>query len=153
MHGAAEEAELPILVQLFATHELGRIPPEHRDFIESVAATHVLGVVSNLCAHPREWLASHPDAEVFAHLSPLVFSSEGRTIKPSARLFHRALDALPPGVSVVFAGDSLDRDIIPAKGLGLATVWIAPPGSAHPAADRVIATLPELATLPAERGS
>lgn len=153
MQGTAEEAELPILLQLFATHELGRIPPAHRDFIQSVAATHVLGVVSNLCAHPRDWLASHPDAEVFAHFRTLVFSSEGRTIKPSPRLFQRALDTLPPGAAVVFAGDSLERDIIPAKALGLTTVWIAPPGSAHPAADRVVTTLPELATLPVERGA
>jgi len=152
-YGAADPAEIPLLVQLVATHELGRIPPTHGNFLTSVAATHLLGVVSNLCAHPRDWLGTHPDANLFALFSIRVFSSEGRTIKPSPRLFQRALDGLPPGMSVVFAGDSLERDIIPAKALGLATVWIAPPGSSHSAADRVVATLPELANLPAEPGT
>ena len=32
-----------------------------------------------------------------------------------------------------------------AKALGLSTVWIAPRGSSHPAADWVVQSLPELA--------
>jgi putative hydrolase of the HAD superfamily len=79
----------------------------------------------------------------------IVFSSEGRTIKPSHTLCQRALADLPPGATVLFAGDSLDRDIIPAKALGMDTAWIAPAGSSHPAADIVIEGLPDLAVAPA----
>ena len=72
---------------------------------------------------------------------------EGRTIKSSPTLFRRALADLSPDATVLFAGDSLDRDIIPAKALGMDTAWIAPPGSAHPAADIVIESLPDLACV------
>jgi FMN phosphatase YigB (HAD superfamily) len=77
----------------------------------------------------------------------VVLSSEGRTIKPSLTLCQRALATLPTGGTVLFAGDSLEPDILPAKALGLGTVWIAPAGSAHPAADVVIESLPDLAAV------
>ena len=41
-------------------------------------------------------------------------------------------------------GDSLDRDIRPARSLGLQTAWIAPAGAAAREADVVIASLPDL---------
>ena len=52
--------------------------------------------------------------------------------------------SLGPVAGVLFVGDSLERDIVPAKALGLATAWIAPAGSMHPAADVVVETLPDL---------
>jgi putative hydrolase of the HAD superfamily len=90
-------------------------------------------------------LPGHPDAETFRLFTALVFSSEGRSIKPSPAIFRRALGHFPSTTAMLFIGDSLERDVIPAKALGLSTVWIAPPGSAHPAADRVVERLPDLA--------
>ena len=144
-YGHAEDADIPILERIFAAHELGRVPPEHQTFLRQVARTHRLGVVSNLCSHPDLWLSEHPDAETFRLFTALVYSSEGRSIKPSPALFRRALSHFPGTAAIVLIGDSLDRDVIPAKALGLSTVWIAPSGSAHPAADRVVERLPDLA--------
>jgi FMN phosphatase YigB (HAD superfamily) len=45
---------------------------------------------------------------------------------------------------VLFVGDSLQRDIRPARLLGMATAWIAPRGSEASEADVVIESLPEL---------
>ncbi len=148
VYGGAAEQDLDLLERLFTSHEIGQVPLEHHAFIAQVARTHRLGVVSNICAHPDLWLSRFDDSGVFREFEVLTFSSEGRTIKPSPRFFARALSRFPAHARFLFAGDSLERDIIPAKGLGLATAWIAPPGSIHPAADRVVTSLPDLAELP-----
>ena len=147
-HGAPEE-EVETLERVFALHELGTSPPEHVRFLRGLARTHQLGVVSNICAPPAACEARLREIGlegVFAHT---IFSSEARSIKPSPGIFQRALSAVDPGARVLFVGDSLERDIRPAKGLGLSTAWIAPPGSGAPAADVVITSLPELGTLAA----
>jgi putative hydrolase of the HAD superfamily len=146
-YGAAEESELPELEQVFAAHELGYIPIAHRRFLREAAQSHHLGVVSNICAKPEPWLTVFRDSELLSAFKTLVFSSQGRSIKPSKLLFQRALATLPRGSRVLFAGDSLERDIIPAKALGLATAWVAPPGSSDPSADVVVQSLPDLAEL------
>ena len=57
----------------------------------------------------------------------IVFSSEVGIIKPSPRIFQKALEALDVEVSkVVYIGDSLRRDIAGAQSIGMATVWIQP---------------------------
>jgi FMN phosphatase YigB (HAD superfamily) len=145
-HGAAGE-DIALLERTFAAHEIGSVPRGHASCIERLSATHALGVVSNICAHPDLWLRICDSSGVFERFTALVFSSEGRSIKPSPALFRRAMALFPPHAPTLFVGDSLERDIIPAKALGMSTAWIAPLGSAHPAADRVIEGLPELLTL------
>jgi putative hydrolase of the HAD superfamily len=143
-YGGAPEAECPILEQLFAAHEIGYVPEECQEFLRSRARSQYLGVVSNICARPEPWLHELRRSGLLSLFRTLVFSSEGRSIKPSRQLFERALAQLPSDSTILFAGDSLERDIIPAKALGLATAWIAPPGSAHPAADFVVTGLAEI---------
>ncbi len=147
-HGATD-ADVPVLERVFAAHEIGAVPRPHAEFLRSMARTHRLGVVSNICSHPQLWLKTCRSAAVFEVFTALVFSSEGRSIKPSAALFSRAVQMFAGAGPILFVGDSLERDIIPAKALGLATAWIAPAGSTHPAADRVVSSLPELTGLAA----
>jgi putative hydrolase of the HAD superfamily len=145
-HTQAPEEELPILERVFAAHEIGRtVPPAHQAFLRSVAQSHHLGIVSNICAGPGPWIEFLRTADLLSLFRTIVFSSEGRTIKPSHTLFRRAMADLPLGATILFAGDSLERDIQPAKALGMDTVWVAPPGSVHPAADIVVESLPDLA--------
>ncbi len=146
-YGGAPEGELPVLERLFAAHEIGHVPSDHADFLRRVARSHHLGIVSNICAHPGPWFTALRESGLLPLFKTIVFSSEGRSIKPSRVLFDQAMAAIPPESAVLFAGDSLERDIIPAKTLGLATAWIAPPGSAHPAADVVVESLPDLAAV------
>jgi putative hydrolase of the HAD superfamily len=143
-HGAST-TDIPLLERVFAAHEIGTVPAAHKAFLTHVARTHALGVVSNICAHPDLWLRSCASADVFTLFRALVFSSESRHIKPSPEIFAMALAQFQTSGPILFVGDSLERDIIPAKSLGLATAWIAPTGSAHEAADRVVSALPELA--------
>lgn len=147
--GGAREEDLADLETVYAAHEIGSVPPAHAAFLQRVAATHQLGIVSNICARPEPWLAVLEATGLRRLFACTVFSSEGRSIKPSPRLFERALTSVPPGARTLFAGDSLERDIIPAKALGLATAWVAPRGSTHGAADVVVDSLVQLEDLAA----
>lgn len=49
-------AEPELLEEVFAAHEMGYVPAGHERFLRSVAETHHLGIVSNLCARPEPWL-------------------------------------------------------------------------------------------------
>lgn len=145
-HGRAPLDEIEILEQVFALHELGSCPSEHVDFLHRLAGTHRLGVVSNICAPPSAVETRLRESGLDGVFTHSTFSSAARSIKPSPVIFRRALAAFPADSRVLFVGDSLDRDIRPARSLGLGTAWIAPPGSAAPQADIVIASLPDLET-------
>jgi putative hydrolase of the HAD superfamily len=142
--GHAPEEEIGLLEEVFALHELGGCPPDHVRFLEALARTHRLGVVSNICAPPAACARRLREAGLGDAFSSLVFSSDARSIKPSPAIFRRALAAFPRDARVLFVGDSLERDIRPAHSLGLGTVWIAPRGARAAEADAVIAALPEL---------
>ncbi|HEY2856278.1 MAG TPA: HAD family hydrolase [Gemmatimonadaceae bacterium] len=142
-HGAAAD-DIAVLERVFAAHEIGSVPQAHAETLHRLAQTHKLGVVSNLCSHPKSWLSTCASAEVFGHFQTLVFSSEGRSIKPSPSIFRRGLANFPDKMPVLFIGDSLERDIIPAKALGMSTAWIAPDGCSHAAADVVVRSLTDL---------
>ena len=147
LHGRAPLDEVGILEKVFALHELGSCPPEHVRFLHQLARTHQLGVVSNICAPPDVVAARLREAGLDGVFTHTIFSSAARSIKPSPEIFRRALVAFGADSRVLFAGDSLERDIRPAKRLGLGTAWIAPPGAAAPEADVVIASLPDLEFL------
>lgn len=146
-HGAAAD-DIALLEGVFAAHEIGEVPQAHAETLRQLAQSHELGVVSNLCSHPESWLRTCSSAEVFGLFQTVVFSSEGRSIKPSRAIFQRALAHFRDEAPVLFVGDSLERDIIPAKALGMSTAWIAAEGCVHPAADRVVRSLTDLPVLP-----
>ncbi len=119
------ETELNLLERVIAQHELGRVPDAYALRLKRLAATHRLGVVANILSRKGPWLDEFARAGVLKLFATTVFSSDGRSIKPSRKLFDRALDALTtPRSEVVFVGDSLRCDIGGAAAAGLATVWI-----------------------------
>ena len=119
------ETELNLLERVIAQHELGRVPDAYALRLKRLAATHRLGVVANILSRKGPWLDEFARAGVLKLFATTVFSSDGRSIKPSRKLFDRALDALTtPKSEVVFVGDSLRCDIGGAAAAGLATVWI-----------------------------
>jgi FMN phosphatase YigB (HAD superfamily) len=146
-HCVAPAPELDFLERVFSHHEIGRVPAAYVDFLTMLARTHLLGIVSNQFSDPAPWRRHLADIGLLPIFRTAVFSSDGTTIKPSPALFRRALGELPLDSRVLFVGDSLTRDIIPAKALGLDTVWLAPHGSSHPAADAVTPLLTDLCLL------
>jgi putative hydrolase of the HAD superfamily len=143
-YGGAAEEDIDLLVRVFVEHERGVVPESHVEWLRGRRMLHLLGVVSNICGPPAAWREHFDAIGLRAAFICTVFSSEGRSIKPSPRLFQAALAEFPPDVRVVFVGDSHERDIVPASALGMATAWIAPPGSVSPVADVVVNSLLEL---------
>jgi putative hydrolase of the HAD superfamily len=94
-----------------------------------------LGVVSNGCGNVDvlcEDLGYRP------FLSVIIDSRRIGIAKPDPRIYACAASRLrlPPS-SIMMVGDSLERDVKPAKSVGMAAAWLAGPGAAQ--ADRALA--------------
>lgn len=135
------ESELPRLEQVFTLHERGSIPPDYAGLLRRLSQTHQLGLVTNIWARKEAWLSEFEGAGISEVFTCKIFSSDLRSIKPSPMLFHRALQSFPADSRVLFIGDSLHRDIEPAKALGLATAWINASEEASPCADYILPSL------------
>lgn len=138
------EADLDEIERVIALHERGTIPEAEAAALIALSRTHRLCVVSNLWAHPHDWDGEFARAELDHAFEFRLFSSVSGSIKPSPMLFRQALAHfdLPPA-RVLFVGDSLERDIRPAKALGMGTVWVSPEGN-DIAADRRIGSIDAL---------
>ena len=141
----AADQDLPDLHAVFAEHESGHIPERHIDYLHQLSQSHELGVVSNIWAGKARWLQEFERAGVAQVFKTCVFSSDDRIIKPDPALFVSAAAAFHVAMSsILFVGDSLRFDIEPAKALGMGTAWIDSSMAAHPLADVVVSSLPEL---------
>lgn len=139
--------DIESLEAVFAAHELGSVPPAYAELLRRLSRTHQLGLVSNIWARKPPWLAEFQRAGISDVFRVTVFSSDTRSIKPSPALFQLALREFPPGSRTLFIGDSLKRDITPAKALGLHTAWISATGHS-PLADYI---LPDLLAIESAR--
>jgi putative hydrolase of the HAD superfamily len=140
-------AELALLEQVFATHEQGEVSPAYVDLLRRLSRTHQIGIVSNLWSRKEPWLAGFERIGIADVFTCAIFSSDSRSIKPSPILFKTALQSFSPGARILFVGDNLERDIKPAKSLGLATAWLTTTEAASPYADYV---WPDLLRIEAE---
>lgn len=135
-YGAVPEAEVGVLTRAFAVHEQGRVSPEHAACLRRLAGSHRLGVVSNIFAPKAGWLAHFDEIGLGRLWATTVFSSDGRSIKPSPALFRRAIAEIGAAPDeILFIGDNLAADILPAKSLGISTAWVGAYAQPHPAAD------------------
>ena len=119
----------------------------NRAVLEELAGRDLkLAVVSNGCGNAARLCDEFGYAPL---LTAVVDSQVFGARKPDVKIFRHALTLVgTPVERTAFVGDRLDRDIEPAKSIGLRTVWIAGdqvPATA-PAADLV---LDNVAQLPA----
>jgi len=132
------------VVSVIAHHEVGHVPLWASDTLIHLSRTHAIGVVSNVWAPSSHWRAELERAGVAGACRCMVFSSDGGSIKPSPHLFQKAARALSvEACDVLFVGDSLERDIRPAKALGMGTAWVASAGT-DSCADVRVASIAEL---------
>lgn len=147
-YAAVPKIEHAALALAFAVHEQGRVSAAYAACLQRLARSHALGVVSNIFAPKAGWLAHFDEIGLGGLWTTLVFSSDGRSIKPSPALFRRAMAEVGAApAEILFVGDNLTADILPAKTLGMATAWVGPHAQPHPAADW---TAPSLLALEAE---
>jgi 2-haloacid dehalogenase len=95
-----------------------------------------VGALRKLCSKFRLAIISNIDDDLFAassrHLatdfSRVITAAQARAYKPSPTIFRLAQEKL--GVSTsewLHAGQSIYHDVIPAKSLGISTVWVNRP--------------------------
>jgi putative hydrolase of the HAD superfamily/5'-nucleotidase len=142
------DSELPLLEQIFTLHERGSVPPAYATLLRRLSQTHQLGLVTNIWACKEAWLSEFDRAGISDVFTCKIFSSDSRSIKPSQTLFRCALQSFPEDSRVLFVGDSLRRDIDPAKGLGLATLWVNTRGEVSPYADYTLSRLLAIESKP-----
>lgn len=131
-HSEVPASEHEAIAMTIARHEVGKVPGWAALSIRSVAERSTVAVVSNVWAPSHHWKAELMASGVAPLLAAAIFSTEVGAIKPSEQPFLAALSAT--GVSpnkVLFVGDSLERDILPAKKLGMFTCLV---GSTAPGA-------------------
>ena len=120
-----DDAELLVLEQTFAVHELGRVPPEYAAAVRQLATTHRLALVADVWSQKQPWLDELARVDLLDAFDALVFSSDLGSVKPSPRPFRVAVEALgvDPAECVVI-GDSARRDVGGAHAAGLDALWI-----------------------------
>lgn len=99
-----------------------RVYPRGKELLMRLRGQYSLGVIANQAPGVEERLRNFGILEYFGLI---LASAEVGLSKPDPRIFQLALDrAGCRAEQAVMAGDRLDNDIIPARALGLKTVWI-----------------------------
>lgn len=116
-----------------------------RAVLERLRRRFRIAVVSNFYGNLDRVL---DDGGLAPFIDAAIDSSVVGHAKPDPRIFEAALNAIGVNASnAVMVGDSLDKDLAPARQLGMKTVWLCTNGardSGLDAADRIIAALDEL---------
>ena len=117
--------------------------------IKALAQKYELGIIANQLDGLKERLEAFGLLQYFKYI---VSSWDVKVMKPDIRIFEYALDKAnckPQDACMI--GDRLDNDVLPAKALGMKTVWIKQgfatlqkPASQDEEPDYTIEKLPEL---------
>jgi putative hydrolase of the HAD superfamily len=126
-----------------------RILKRNAMLLDRLKAVYRLGLVSNFYGNVATLCREAGFAEL---LEVLLDSTRIGVGKPDLEIFRIALGKLNlPPTKVIFVGDSFDRDIIPARQLGMKTVWMKGPNPRLPEtfepADYDISSLMELESI------
>lgn len=124
-HSKVPVREHDAIALTIARHEVGKVPAWAARSIRAVAKRSTVAVVSNVWAPSHHWTTELVASGVAPLLAAAIFSTEVRAIKPSEQPFLAALEAIGSSPDeVLFVGDSLQRDILPAKKLGMSTCLV-----------------------------
>lgn len=124
-HANPPRSELPFLMKVFACHERGTVPESSAQVLLRLAKTHRLGLISNIWSPKPSWLDEFKRAGIADTFDVTVFSSDYRSVKPSATLFRVALHGLRAHPDECLCiGDSLRCDMQGAAHVGMTTAWI-----------------------------
>ena len=146
-YGKVPDDHIPEIEAVIATHEVGCIPHWASETLCRLSKTHKIAIVSNVWAAASHWTNELSRSGVANVCSGLIFSSDLGCIKPSPKPFLAALHLLSARPQeALFVGDSPERDIRPARALGMGTAWVANAGT-EVAADIRIATIADLESI------
>ena len=102
--------------------ELEKLYPDIKMILEILSQKYKLGVIANQVAGTKDRLDNWGIGKCF---DVVVASAEAGCAKPDLKLFNLALEqaGCKPNEAVMI-GDRLDNDVVPAKQLGMKTVWV-----------------------------
>jgi HAD superfamily hydrolase (TIGR01509 family) len=119
------DSDIALLEEVFAVHEVDRIPDTHAEVLHRLHETHRLGIVSDIWSKTDLYFKELDRAGIRELFEIIIVSSDHGRLKPSQNLFAKAVERFGIERSkIVFVGDSLKRDIAGAKAAGLSAVWI-----------------------------
>ncbi|MGB8699253.1 MAG: HAD family hydrolase [Thermosynechococcaceae cyanobacterium] len=134
------EKDLDLLIETFARHELGFVPPEYADSIERLSQKFRLGLVIDIWAPKALWIEALNQCGVLPMCEATSFSSDCGMVKPSPRPFLKVLEEMQvnPQDAVVI-GDSVRRDLGGATAAGISCILVG--GARHPSALESVTSL------------
>ena len=102
--------------------ELEKLYPDTKMILEALSKKYKLGVIANQSLGTKERLDNWNIGKYF---DVVVASAEADCAKPDLKIFNLALEqaGCKPNDAVMI-GDRLDNDIVPAKQIGMKTVWV-----------------------------
>ena len=102
--------------------ELEKLYPDTKMILDTLSKKYKLGVIANQVAGTKERLDNWNIGKYF---DVVVASAEAGCAKPDLKIFNLALEqaGCKPNEAVMI-GDRLDNDVVPAKQLGMKTVWV-----------------------------
>lgn len=102
--------------------ELEKLYKDAPAVIEALSQKYELGIIANQLDGLKERLQAF---DLLHYLKYIISSWDIQVMKPDIRIFDYALDkASCAPQETCMIGDRLDNDILPAKALGMKTVWI-----------------------------
>lgn len=102
--------------------ELERLYPDAQSVLGELSKKYKLGIIANQSLGSQERLNHWGIGQYF---DLVIASAEEGVSKPDLKIFNIALQkAECRAEDAVMIGDRLDNDIIPAKSLGMNTVWV-----------------------------
>lgn len=102
--------------------EAERLYADASSTLQALHSRYSIGIIANQKPGAKERLRQHGLLE---HIDLVVSSAEVGVVKPQPGIFKIALErsCCAPRQAVMI-GDRIDNDIVPAKALGMHTVWI-----------------------------
>lgn len=102
--------------------ELEQLYPKTKEVLELLSQKYKLGIIANQVAGTQERINNWGIGEYF---DVVAASAEAGCAKPDLKIFNIALEQADcRAENAVMIGDRLDNDIVPAKRLGMKTVWV-----------------------------
>ncbi|MGN0535194.1 MAG: HAD family hydrolase [Eubacterium sp.] len=103
-------------------NKLEKLYSDTKQVLEILSKKYKLGVIANQSLGTKERLDNWNIGKYF---DVVVASAEAGCAKPDLKIFNLALEQAGCKPSdAVMIGDRLDNDIVPAKQLGMKTVWV-----------------------------
>jgi len=105
-----------LMEEIFAIYEPGTIPESMKKLLFKLSETHKLGLISNIWSDSKYFLKILEDENLIDVFKYLLFSSDHNIVKPSPKLFQKAIDFFKlKDNEILHIGNSYKKDVLGVK--------------------------------------